>query len=346
MDSGPHSAEVRPATPVALASYLQPITPFLTADTTDLCINKPGEVWVESSRGWNRHQVPELTLKHLMNLAITSANAAGGKISSQNPILSAALPSGERIQVVMPPAVPKDTYSFTIRKPSEVRFSLSDYEKAGFFRSVRVGRSGLLDHETELKALLEAREIARFFELAVSTRQTILVSGGTGSGKTTFMKALVDMIPSSERLVTIEDTSELDIRHQPNHVRLFYTKGNALGQAQVSARDCLEACMRMKPDRIMQAEIRDSAAFHFISGSNSGHPGSITSIHANSEREAFGRLAFLMGGDDEARSMTRTDIMDLITSTVDVVVQVGRAEGIRAATGIYYDPDRKLARMG
>jgi len=345
MDSALRSADTRPATPRALATYLEPIQQFLTAETTDLCINRPGETWVETSRGWQRHAVPELTLDHLKHLAKTAATAANQSISNEHPILSAALPSGERIQVVLPPAAGQGTISFTIRKPSELRYSLADYEKAGFFRSVRVGRNGLLDHEQELKALLESRQIAKFFQLAVQTKQTILVSGGTGSGKTTFMKALVDMIPSSERLVTIEDTPELEIVHQPNHVRLFYSKGGQ-GQANVSARDCLEACMRMKPDRIMQAEIRDSAAFHFISGSNSGHPGSITSIHANSEREAFGRLAFLMGGDEEARSMTRTDIMNLITSTVDIVVQVGRAEGIRAATGIYYDPDRKLAHMG
>lgn len=329
----------------ALAHHLGPLQQFLLSDTTDLCINKPQEVWVESSKGWARHSVPELTLDHLQNLARTVSNSAKQGFNTEKPIMSAALPTGERIQMVLPPACTEGTVSVTLRKPSEMRFSLDDYRNSGFFNHVRIERSGLLDHERELMAMLKERRLEDFFRLAVASRQTLLVSGGTGSGKTTFMKALVDLIPASERCITIEDTPELDLPNLPNHVRLFYSKGGQ-GQAKVSASDLLESCMRMKPDRILQAEIRDSAAFHFINGSNSGHPGSMTSIHANSEREAFGRAALLLGGAEEASGMSRQDVMNLIVSTVDIVIQVGRANGIRAVTGIYYEPERKLALMG
>lgn len=344
MDSVQRNDESRQAMrPVALYTYLDPIMHLLTEETTDLCINRPGECWVETSKGWTKYEIPALTLSHLENLAKTASNAARKKLDRESPILSAALPTGERIQVVLPPATANGYPSFTIRKPSQVRFTLDDYERLGFFSKVRIARNGLLEHEVLLKEHLEAHRLGAFFRLAVASKQTILVSGATGSGKTTFMKALVDLIPREERLVTIEDAPELDIELQPNHVRLFYSKD---GAGPVTSKDCLEACMRMKPDRILQAEVRDSAAFHFISGSNSGHPGSITSIHANSERDAFGRLAFLMGADPQAASMTLSDLMSLITSTVDIVVQVGRAEGLRAATGIYYDPDRKLTNLG
>jgi type IV secretion system protein VirB11 len=328
----------------ALNHQLQAIRAHFTPGMTEWVVNRPGEYWTEAGGSWQSFKDPTLTLAFLTSLAAAIANFSGQSLDERRPILSAALPSGERIQLVVAPAVPEGTISITLRKPSAVRFSLDDYEKSGFFGQVRTTGFALSDAETTLLRYMADQAWPDFWRLAVQSKQTILVSGGTGSGKTTFMKTLVDLVSPKERLITIEDTPELELVNQPNHVRLFYSKGGQ-GVAKVTARELLECTLRMKPDRIMQAEVRDSSAFQFVSGTNSGHPGSITSIHSNSEVHANSRLAMLMAGAEEAQGMTREDIKELIASTIDIVVQVGKSGDLRAATGIYYDPTRKLARL-
>jgi len=334
----------RPSEFVALEHRLQPIRRHLAGDITELCINRPGEFWTESSKGWERHEDPELNYENLAYLATLCANSTKQKISQEHPILSAALHTGERVQLVIPPATSSGCVSVTIRKPGAARFSMDQYQQSGFFDHVVSGRTGLLEHEVELQALLKERRLRDFFSLAVRTKQTIVVSGATGSGKTTFMKALVDLIPHEERLITIEDTPELTLV-QPNHVRLFYAKGGQ-SVSKVTAGELVESSMRMKPDRILPAEVRDEAAYYFIEAANTGHPGSITSVHANSERLAFGRLKTLARKADEAANMTDEALRELLLSTIDIVVQVGKAGSLRAITGIYYEPGHKHAAVG
>ncbi|MBV6855861.1 P-type DNA transfer ATPase VirB11 [Xanthomonas campestris pv. mirabilis] len=343
-----HSESVARATPAefsALEHYLTPVRRFLDLDVTEVCINRPGEVWTESIHGWERHDVPELTFSALQMLSNLSANATGQEISARNPVISAHLPSQERMQIVMPPATTPGCVSMTIRKPSVRRFTMDTYAAQGFFDTVTVQQGGIRDHEVELKNLLKANEIRRFLEVAVKSRATILVSGATGSGKTSFMKMLVDMIASEERLITVEDTPELSLENQPNHVRLFYSKGGR-GASAVKAGDLIESAMRMKPERILLAEVRDDAAYYFIGAANTGHPGSITSVHANSERDAFGRMAYLLRGAEAAKSMGDDVTRQLILQTVDVVVHIGKINGKRAVTGIYYEPERKYSDLG
>lgn len=343
----PDTAETtvtRPNEFAALEHRLQPIRRHLAGDITELCINRPGEFWTESSRGWERHEDAELSYANLAYLATLCASSTKQKISQEYPILSAALHTGERVQLVIPPATSSGCVSVTIRKPGAARFTMQQYHETGFFDHVMIGRSGLLEHEIELQALLKERDLLKFFTLAVQSKQTIVVSGATGSGKTTFMKALVDLIPHDERLITIEDTPELTLT-QPNHVRLFYAKG---GQSisKVTAGGLVESAMRMKPDRILPAEVRDEAAYYFIEAANTGHPGSITSIHANSERLAFGRMKTLARKADEAANMTDDALRELLLSTIDIVVQVGKAGTLRAITGMYYEPGHKHSAVG
>ncbi len=158
--------------------------------------------------------------------------------------------------------------------------------------------------------------------LAVRSRKNILVSGPTGSGKTTWTKALIREIPSDERLITIEDAQELVLDRHPNHVRLFYSKDDQ-GVARVTPKQLLESCLRMKPDRILLAELRAEEAFDYLRNVNSGHPGSITSVHAASAELAFEQLVLLVKQNPGGRELARSDIKSLLYLLIDVVIQFG-----------------------
>lgn len=329
----------------AVETYLRPVRRLLAGEVTEVVVNRPGEAWTEGREGWLRYDMPELTFDHLRMLAKLIATSTQQTISENAPVVSAALPSGERVQAIVPPAVPQGTISLTIRKPSSLRLTLDDYERSGAFEAVDIGDHRRGTHETELLRLLDAGDIRRFLELAVASRLNIVVSGATGSGKTTLMKTLVDLIPASDRLITIEDTPELDIRNQPNHVRLFYSK-DGQGMSNATPKLLLESCLRMKPDRILLAELRSDEAFYFIRNVNSGHPGSITSVHATSPRLAIEQLMLLVKESAGGAQLSREDIKQLLYMLVDVVIQFSVVDGRRRVTGIYYEPDRKRASLG
>jgi type IV secretion system protein VirB11 len=176
--------------------------------------------------------------------------------------------------------------------------------------------------------------------LAVSSRKNILVSGPTGSGKTTWTKALIREIPPQERLITIEDAKELVLDRHPNHVRLFYSKDDQ-GVARVTPKQLLECCLRMKPDRILLAELRAEEAFDYLRNVNSGHPGSITSIHAASAELAFEQLVLLVKQNQGGRDLGREDIKSLLYLLIDIVIQFGVESHERFIKEIWYEPERK-----
>ena len=173
--------------------------------------------------------------------------------------------------------------------------------------------------------------------LAVRSRKNILVSGPTGSGKTTWTKALIREIPPDERLITIEDAQELVLDRHPNHVRLFYSKDDQ-GAAHVSPRQLLECCLRMKPDRILLAELRAEEAFDYLRNVNSGHPGSITSVHATSAELAFEQLVLLVKQSAAGRELSRADIKDLLYLLIDIVIQFDTQRHQRFIKEIWYEP--------
>jgi type IV secretion system protein VirB11 len=176
--------------------------------------------------------------------------------------------------------------------------------------------------------------------LAVRARKNIVVSGPTGSGKTTCTKALIREIPADERLITIEDAQELVLDRHPNHVRLFYSKDDQ-GLARVSPKQLLESCLRMKPDRILLAELRSEEAFDYLRNVNSGHPGSITSVHAASAELAFEQLVLLVKQSRAGSELARSDIKSLLYLLVDVVIQFGVEQHQRFVKEIWFDPERK-----
>jgi len=328
----------------AIDDYLQPLQGLLHDDVTEVAVNRPGEAWIETAAGWQCCAMPTLSYDHLRLLARTIATSTQQSLSETHPLLAAALPSGERVQIVIPPAVTAGTISLTIRRPSPLRRSLDDYDRAGAFDQATTA-SAAAPSEQRLTTLLAERRLPAFLTEAVRSRQNIVVSGATGAGKTTLMKALVDLIPSSERLVTIEDAPELDLVHQPNHVRLFYSK-DARGVSKATPKMLLEAGLRMKGDRYLLAELRSDEAFYFLRNVNSGHPGSLTSVHATSPLLAFEQLMLLIKESPGGAQLGRDDIKALLFMFVDVVIQCAVVDRQRCVTGIYYEPARKRAFLG
>lgn len=330
----------RRANCVVLERYLVPLAPFLTqSNLTEIVVNRPGEVFTEGPGGWHRHELPDLGHAHLTHLATAAAGYTRQDIGPDHPIVSTTLPGEGRCQIVVPPAVPAGTVSLTIRKPSTIMMSLEDFEDCDLFSDIRVTSNDLSDDERELVRLRDAGHWREFLALAVRSRRNIIISGATGSGKTTLSKGLIAQIPPTERLVTIEDTAELVVP-QPNHVRLLYAK-DGQGLAKVGPRELLGSCLRMRPDRILLQELRDGTAFFYLRNVNSGHPGSITTVHADSARLAFEQLTLLVKESAEGRDLARDDIRNLLRQTVDIVIQMKREHGRFRITEIDYDPIRK-----
>lgn len=326
----------------ALELALRPLRPLLSGeDVTELCINRPGEAYIESSSGWRRQPLEIADLAWCRRLAKLIANSTRQRVDESAPLLSAWLPSGERVQIVLPPATTAGCVAITIRRPAVQVWSIGELAAQGSFRATRSDGIGCNDAEPELRRLLASREFPAFLSLAVRSRKNILVSGPTGSGKTTWTKALIREIPSHERLVTIEDAHELILDRHPNHVRLYYSKDEQ-GLARISPRKLLEASLRMRPDRILLAELRAAEAFDYLRNVNSGHPGSVTSVHAASAELAFEQLVLLVKQSDGGRGLSRTDIRSLLYLLVDVVIQCGVEHHRRFISEIWYAPERRL----
>jgi type IV secretion system protein VirB11 len=323
-----------------LEHYLAPLRARLApADVTELVVNRPGEFGIERIGGWDWVEAPELTEATLRPLAIAAAAVTSQDVTRETPICSTVLPSGERCQIVLPPAA--EHISITLRKPSGRTLEMADFAKAGLFEAVSVARGDLKPDETSLLALRDAGDWPAFFTAAVQSRKNILISGATGSGKTTFAKGLIPLIPGEERLITIEDARELVVPHR-NVVHLLYAK-DGQGLARVGPKQLLESALRMRPDRILLQELRDGTAFFYLRNVNSGHPGSITTIHADSAELAFEQLTLLVKESEGGRDLARDDIRALLHLLVDVVVQMKRQDGRFRITEVWYEPLRKRA---
>lgn len=329
-----------------LDHYLAPLRPFLRPDTvTEVVVNRPGEVGIETAGQWCWHEVPELTEAWLHTLAVAAAAFTRQDVDAEHPICSTVLPGNERCQIVLPPAVPNGAISLTIRKPSRRRMGLEDFEAAGLFAAATAVRGDEVDPtDAALTALRQAGDWSGFFRLAVESRRNILISGATGSGKTTFAKGLVELIPAHERLLTIEDTRELVVPHR-NAVHLLYAK-DGQGLARTGPKALLESALRMRPDRILLQELRDGTAFFFLRTVNSGHPGSITTVHADSAALAFEQLTLLVRESEGGRDLPRDDIRSLLHLMVDVVVQMKKVDGRFRMTEVWHDPARKRLARG
>ncbi len=300
-----------------LSHYLAPLRPLLAdAETTDIYINRPGEIWRERLGGDIAClPLPILDSDYLQRLARQVAVYSHQGLSRAHPLLSASLPDGARIQIVMPPAT-QHHIAMAIRRHRAAVMPLSAYAlEPAQRRGVMPAPMG---------------ELAAYLAGAVRQRRNIVISGGTSSGKTTLLNSLLAEIPLSERLITIEDAAELRPIHA-NKVQLIASRGGQ-GEASVTPNDLLEAALRMRPDRILLGEVRGAEAYTFLRAINTGHPGSITTVHADSAEGALRQLAIMIL--QGASNLDYANAYVLVKSMVDIVVQIDRVDGRRRVSEV------------
>ena len=272
------------------------------ADIKEVVINKPCEVGLEFADGhWDWIDDPSMTLESLEDLARMLANRSGQLFHAGNPILSVKMPGGHRVQIVSGFNAPTG-FVFSMRMQRKENFALEDFH-------------------------MPEEEVAAIRELARSAK-TMLLSGGTGTGKTSFMNALIPSIPDDERLITLEDVPELKIPHR-NWAPLLFA-GNSTTQGDQGVIALLNACLRLRPDRIILGEIRKENAFAFCSAINTGHEGSMATVHANTPKMAINAVInrVLMNGDmpDSALNVLRAQLIDDIHAVVQLTRKGPRIE--------------------
>lgn len=311
---------------VYLRAFLAPFAKVLARpDVTDVYVNRPHEIWTESTgRAIERMESAELDEETLARLSRQIAALAHQGISREHPLISATLPDGARVQVVGPPAT-RGGVALAIRKHVAPNLKLADYTSAGAFADARVGDSGTATADAAIADALSSGDLERALATAVRARKNILVAGGTSTGKTTFLNALIAEIPADERLIFIEDTPELQLQHA-NALGLLAARSE-LGEARVTANDLVAASLRMRPDRIILGELRGDEALAFLRAVNTGHPGSMTTVHADSPKGAIEQITLLalQGGTQ----LSRADVHHYVRSTIDLYVQLSRAGGRR-----------------
>lgn len=312
-----------------------------TPGVTELMINRPRECFVEGSDGVKRFEDDRLTLRALEDLANVLTIFNNKHITAKDPMHSVTLPAGERCHIIMPPACETGTVVFSFRKPSSSRFSLNDYASTGRLDNFKMAtdRASTTDtklhqFEEDLLSFLEKKEIDEFFKLAIEKRLNICLVGGTGSGKTTFTKSLADLVDHKTRIITIEDTHELDLPNHANRIHLFYKE-------HITAKSVISSCMRLKPDRIFLTELRGDEAWDYLSALNTGHPGGLTSVHANDAVSVYYRIAQLAKESAAGQGMDYQYILNIVKSTIDIVCFFEKT----ALKEIYYDPYAKRVAL-
>jgi type IV secretion system protein VirB11 len=317
-------------TGVYLRSCLAPFEAILARhDVTDIYVNRPGELWVETLGGKiERHTDTAISELALARLSRQIAALTHQGVSREHPLLAATLPDGSRIQVVAPPAT-RGPLALAIRRQVAASLTLRDYEARDHFAGTRTGLRAD-EPDQELRQLIRERRFADALSAAVRAKKNIIVSGGTSTGKTTFLNALLREVPGNERLILIEDTPELVIDHE-NSLGLVSVRGE-LGEAKVSTNDLVSASLRLRPDRIILGELRGPEAFSFLRAVASGHPGSMTTIHADSPETAIEQLVMLVL--HSGTKLSRSDVRAYVEQSVDIFVQLSRAGGQRKVDAV------------
>jgi type IV secretion system protein VirB11 len=310
---------------VFLDAYLAPFRAWLDReDVTELLINRPGEMWVEAAGlpAMQRVLLAEVDDRHIRRLAEQIARVSHQGINREQPLLSATLPDGARVQFVAPSAT-RDHWAMAIRRHRMVDLPLDAYD------------SGALAATDPAPMRDKQADPIGFLRQAIAQRRTILVSGGTSTGKTTFLNALLGEVPAHERIILVEDTPEIRLRCA-NGLGLVAVKGET-GEARITTEDLLQAALRLRPDRIVLGELRGREAVSFLRAINTGHPGSFTTIHANSPSGALEQLALMVM--QAGLGLSRADTIAYARSMIDIVVQLERRDGRRRIAAIEWIGD-------
>lgn len=276
-----------------------PLEPLLADDQiNDILVNGPTSIFVEVAGVLQKAQTRFIDDDHVMRIVRRILAPLGRRLDESSPMVDARLPDGSRVNAIIPP-IALDGPSVSIRKFTQKHLSATDLVNLGSM----------------------TRECLDLLIGIVEERRNLLVSGGTGTGKTTILNMLSQFIPKDERIVTIEDSAELQLNH-PHIVRLETRPANAEGTGRVSARDLVVNALRMRPDRVIVGEVRSGEIIELLQAMNTGHEGSMSTIHANSAKDALIRIETLLavnGYDASERAIGR-----LIGSSLDVVVQLAR----------------------
>jgi pilus assembly protein CpaF len=287
-----------------------PIQPLLDdPDVTEVMVNGPGEIFYERAGVLYASSARFRDQQHIRRVADRIVAPLGRRLDESSPMVDARLPDGSRVNVVLPP-VAVGSPAMTIRKFQSDRFGIDDL--------IRIGSM--------------TEQVAGFLRASVMAKVNVVISGGTGSGKTTLLNALSSFIPEQERLVTIEDPKELQLRQQ-HAVNLEARPPGVNGVGEVTQRDLVKNALRMRPDRVIIGEVRGSEAFDMLQAMNTGHEGSITTIHANTPRDALARVEnmVMMAGFD----LPTRAIREQTSSALHLIVQTNRmVDGSRRVTHV------------
>ncbi|MHA7774858.1 CpaF family protein [Roseibium sp. M-1] len=287
-----------------------PLEPLLARDDiADIMVNGAHTVYIETSGKVEQTGVTFRDNAQLMNICQRIVSQVGRRVDDSSPICDARLPDGSRVNVIAPPLA-IDGPALTIRKFKRDKLTLDQLTKFGSITP----------------------EGAQILQIIGRSRCNVLISGGTGSGKTTLLNCLTAYIESTERIITCEDSAELQLQ-QPHVVRLETRPPNLEGEGEITMRDLVKNCLRMRPERIIVGEVRGPEAFDLLQAMNTGHDGSMGTLHANSPREALSRLESMitMGGF----SLPSRTLREMIVSSIDVVVQAARLrDGSRRITHV------------
>lgn len=313
---------------------------LLDESVTEVMVNSTDAIYVERAGRIEKTPARFATEQHLRRVIERIVNRVGRRIDEASPMVDARLPDGSRVNAIIPP-LSVDGPTLTIRKFAKEAYTVSDLVEFGSLTP----------------------QVAEFLEIAVEGKRNILISGGTGTGKTTLLNVVSAFIPSDERIVTIEDSVELQLA-QEHVVRLEARPPNVEGKGEVTIRDLVRNSLRMRPDRIVVGEVRSGEALDMMQAMNTGHEGSLSTVHANSPRDALSRLEtmVLMSGVE----LTVRAIREQIGSAIDLLVQIDRhrdgsrtIERVAEITGLegeivtmqdlyawHYERDRKDGRLG
>lgn len=303
-------------------------------EISEVLLNKPGEIYVEKNNQFIKYYLPEFNRDFCETLFQLIAGENQQALNEKFPLLSGNLLNGFRIQLILPPAAQHPT--FAIRCQKKKIFTLESNRDTNFYKNAMAVDESSSTLSLE-KSLLEFYENCRWYEFisqAIAMRKNIVISGGTSTGKTTFLNACLHHINLQERIITLEDTREIHAPHD-NQVNLIASKGTQ-SLAKLSMQDLLQCSLRLRPDRIILGEIRGKEIMDFVAACSTGHEGSLTTVHANNPQMALMRMK-QMYKLNQVPAMTEADILEELNAVIDIVIQLTKTSNGRCIQSVYYN---------